>query len=136
MTAASTPKTRLDSIEQLAKIMGLIAIPVLLAWLANGLQQQLASENLSRDYVQMAVGILKEEKRNGDDDLRRWAIDLLNTNSPNVKFNASVALQLQRGDVVLPVSSYNYTSPTTSGYNYTLPTRANDRAASQSTSPR
>ena len=121
MANETTSKSALDTIEQLAKIGGLVAVPVLVALFGYLVQRQLASDNLSRDYVQMAVGILKEQKRPGDEQLRSWAIDLLNANSPNVKLNASVSEQLRDGQVRIPISVYNYTSPRVSSYEYTLP---------------
>ena len=124
---STSPKTKLDKWEQLAKIASLFALPVVVAILGYIVQKQLASDNLSRDYVQLAVGVLKEKKQPGDEELRRWAVNLLNSNSPNVKLNPIVMEQLQNGDVRIPnyyapvVSNYDYTAPTVSNYNLTKP---------------
>lgn len=70
-----------DTIEQIAKITPLVAIPVVLAIVGWLTQDSLAKRNVSQEYVKLAVSILKESKDKVDPALRDWAVDLLNQNS-------------------------------------------------------
>lgn len=112
-------KTALDKVEQCARIVGLGAIPVLLAVIGSIIQNKLSSENLARDYVQIAVSILKEPRRDGDERLRAWAAVLLNVNSPNAKLDSKAIDDLTSGKATIPVTSYDYTSPVGSSLHLT-----------------
>ena len=90
-----------DQVERIAKLLSLIAIPLVLAlggWL---IQNWLAERNVSQEYVKLAVTILKEPKDKTDDLLRAWAADLLNQNSPT-KFSPAVLQALKEGQATLP----------------------------------
>ena len=95
------PPRPLDSIEQLSKIVSLVAIPVILALVGWAIQDSLTKRSVSQEYVALAVSILKESKEETEPSLREWAVELLNQNSPT-KFSESVADQLIAGDVRLP----------------------------------
>jgi hypothetical protein len=65
-------------------------------------QQQLLDQTVSKDYVQLAVSILREpDQSKVRPELRGWAVDLLNAYS-TVKLNEGIAQQLKSGQVVLP----------------------------------
>jgi len=90
-----------ERMERIAKLLSLIAIPVVLAiggWL---IQNSLADRNVSQEYVKLAVTILKEPKDKTDNLLRAWAADLLNQNSPT-KFSPEVLQALKEGQATLP----------------------------------
>ncbi|MFZ4287534.1 hypothetical protein [Variovorax sp. HJSM1_2] len=97
-------KTILDQVEQASKIVGSVAVPLLVALFGWLIQQQLASQTVSRDYVQLAVSILKEPKKEDDQQLREWAVELLNRHAP-IKLGESVSQKLQAGDILLPNSN-------------------------------
>jgi len=86
--------------ETIAKIVSLIAIPIVLAVLGGMLQDQLTARAVSKDYVQVAVSVLMQ-RTDVDPALRAWAVDLLNANSPT-KFSLAVETQLKSGVVTLP----------------------------------
>jgi len=89
--------------EAIAKIVSLIAIPVILAIVGWLVQDKLATSTVSKDYVQLAVSILSQPKQADiDPALRSWAVELLNHNSP-VKFSTEIARQLQSGRATLPI---------------------------------
>ena len=72
-----------DTIERLARTLSIVAIPVVLAIGGWVIQQRIQNQAVSRDYVQLAVTILKEpETSKVDPDMRAWAVQLLNDNSP------------------------------------------------------
>jgi WD40 repeat protein len=90
------------SLERLAKVASIVAIPLVLAVIGWIIQNQLSERNLNRDYVQLAVSILKEpDASKTNPALRDWAVDLLNDNSPT-KFGPDVVRQLKSGEVTLP----------------------------------
>jgi WD40 repeat protein len=95
----------LDVIEQLAKIIGIIAIPVVipiaLAIYSARVQAAAQTETINRDYVQLAVSLLKEKKDVIDPGMRGWAVDLLAEHSPT-KFKPDVISALKSGKATLP----------------------------------
>jgi tetratricopeptide (TPR) repeat protein len=92
----------LATAEAIAKILSLLAIPVVLAVVGWLVQDKLATRTVSKDYVQLAVSILSQPKKSEiDPALSDWAVELLNENSP-VKFSKEVATQLRSGAVTLP----------------------------------
>lgn len=86
-------------VERISKILSIAAIPLVLAitgWIMQNqiqhqgaiLQQQLQNQTVSRDYVQLAVSILKEpDQTKVNPELRDWAAELLNAYSA-VKFSS------------------------------------------------
>lgn len=91
-----------DKVEKPAKVLSLIAIPVVLAILGWITQDRLTSRNLNRDYVRLAVSILTEKDSSKvAPGLRSWAVDLLNTNSP-VSLPQDVIEELKGGNISLP----------------------------------
>jgi hypothetical protein len=98
-----------DAIERISKTLSIAAIPVVLAVGGWIIQQRLQDQTVSRDYVQLAVSILKEpEGSTIKPEVRAWAVKLLNDNSPT-KFTPEVAEQLQTGQSQLP-ASFNISS--------------------------
>jgi WD40 repeat protein len=91
-------------LERVAKVTSILAIPVALGVIGWVIQNQLAERNLNRDYVQLAVSILKEpEASKIHPALRNWAVDLLNDNSPT-RFSPDVVKQLKSGEATLPAN--------------------------------
>src|SRR5262249_10756835 len=83
----------------------MVAIPIVLAVGGWTIQEELQDKTLNRDYVQLAVSILKEPKDAAkiDPEMRTWAVQLLNDNSPT-HFNSTVFEQLKSGEAALPAS--------------------------------
>lgn len=97
-----------ETVERVSRTLSILAIPVVLAFGGWIIQQRLQNQAVSRDYVQLAVSILKEPKTsNVDPQMRTWAVQLLNDNSPT-KFNSQVFEQLKLGTAQLP-ESFNVT---------------------------
>lgn len=106
-------KNRWETIERLSRTLSIAAIPVVLAVGGWVIQKRLQDQTVSRDYVQLAVSILKEpESSNIKPEMRTWAVQLLNDNSPT-KFNSEVFEQLKSGKSQLP-ENFNL-APTGSG---------------------
>ena len=98
------PQTPLDIFERLAKILAIVAIPVViplaLAIYSSRVQEAAQTETINRDYVQLAVSLLKEKKNDLDPGIRDWAVDLLAEHSPT-KFKPEVIEALKNGTVSL-----------------------------------
>jgi hypothetical protein len=96
----------LDAIERISRTASIAAIPVVLAIGGWTIQRQLQNQTVSRDYVQLALTILQSpDQSKVPPELREWAVDLLNDNSPP-KLNAKAVANLKSGTVVLP--SFNF----------------------------
>jgi len=67
------------------------------------IQEAVSRSTVSRDYVQLAVSILTADKDKTPAELRGWAVDLLDENSP-VRFSKDVADRLKGGEIELPGS--------------------------------
>jgi WD40 repeat protein len=88
-------------IEKTAKILSLVAIPLVIALFGWMIQNQLSQRSLSQEYVKLAVSILQSPKSSEvPAGLRDWAVDLLNENSPT-KFSPETVRQLKAGDINL-----------------------------------
>jgi len=97
-----SPKKNPD-FESIARILSLIAIPVVVAIFGALIQGTINRSTVSRDYVQLAVSVLTSEKGKAPAELRAWAVELLNQNSPT-KFSKDVAERLEAGQISLPSS--------------------------------
>lgn len=99
MTQAVDPLERWKSITSIASA---IAIPFVLAIVGYFIQKQLADDGLKKDYVSIAAGILKENPEDQEPDLRKWAVEVLDKNSP-IPFTKKAKLGLEHGTpLVLP----------------------------------
>lgn len=78
----STLTDRLEFWKQITQIWSAVAIPVVLALIGYFVQSSLADAGLKKDYVQMALGVLKEQPTKENEQLRQWAIAVLDKNSP------------------------------------------------------
>lgn len=92
-------KDWLDKTKDLAQIISLIAVPILLALLGWIVQTATKDRELNRDYVQLAVSVLSDQKASGD--MRTWAVAVLRENSP-VPFGSAQAAALASGASSLP----------------------------------
>jgi len=84
---------RLERWKSIATIASAVAIPVVLALVGYALQSRVADEGIKKDYVQIAINILKEDPSRQDQSLREWAIEVVDRNSP-VPLSAKVKLNL------------------------------------------
>lgn len=90
----------LDTAEKFSRTISIAAIPVVIAvggWL---IQRQLQDQTIRRDYVQLAVSILQNDPSKVPQEIREWAVDLLNDNSPT-KLNSQAMANLKSGKATL-----------------------------------
>ncbi len=110
----SAAQTKFDVFERIAKILAIVAIPVViplaLAFYTAKVQEGAQRESINRDYVQLAVSILKEKKDDVNPSLRDWATDLLTEHSPT-KFAPNVVQGLKSGELSFPGPVANVNGP-------------------------
>jgi len=91
---STAPRGVLDAIERISRMASIAAIPIVLATGGWIIQRQLQNQTVSRDYVQLALTILQSpDQSKVPPELREWAVDLLNDNSPT-KLNAKAMVNL------------------------------------------
>lgn len=96
-----------DTIERISKAVSIALVPVVLAVGGWAIQQELQDQTIKRDYVQLAVSILKEpDAAKISPAVRRWAARLLNDNSPT-KLDSTALSELSTGSATLPAYSSN-----------------------------
>jgi hypothetical protein len=95
--------TKLNMIEQWARIFSGFAIPVIVALIAYRLQAVVSRRSVAKDYVQLAVSILSDPEKASP--LRDWAADLLNEYSP-VDLPDTLKKELVEGTTSLPWNFY------------------------------
>lgn len=72
----------LDKTHTVASILSLVLIPTAIAVVGWWIQSSLSEQSVKKDYVQIAVGILSDQRTADDSDLRSWATEVLSKNSP------------------------------------------------------
>lgn len=78
--------------------MSSVAIPTIIALVGWWVQSSLSTEGIKKDYVQMAIGVLKDADTQGDEELRKWAVAVLDQNSP-IPFSKDLREKLVKGTV-------------------------------------
>ena len=80
---AQSSRGWLESVERISRTVSIAAIPVVLAVGGWIIQRQLQNQTVGAAYVNLAVTILENpDKSKVPNELREWAVDLLNDNSP------------------------------------------------------
>ena len=93
----------LNKLQSVATILSAVAIPIVIAVVGWQVQSSMSSESIKKDYVQMAIGILRDESKRNDEQMRRWAVDVLNKNSP-VPFSRDLQDKLAQGAMIVAPS--------------------------------
>ena len=92
----------LNKIQSIATILSLIAIPIVIATVGWYVQASISTEGIKKDYVQIAIGILKDNEKQKDDELRKWAVSVLDKNSP-VPFSKNLRIKLEAGEIFVKI---------------------------------
>ncbi len=104
---AKAPSVWWDRLERVAKIFSLVAIPIVipisLAIYTARIQTNSQKETFDRDYVQLAVSVLKDDKPDSTQNtaLRTWAVELLKSHS-TTKFPDDLQAGLKSGSISFP----------------------------------
>lgn len=90
------PTGTLRRVQLCITIGASILVPLLIAIFGWMIQSSVASQSVRKDYVQMALQILSNDKTNADPQLRAWAVAVLDENSP-VRFSKDLRVRLLEG---------------------------------------
>src|SRR5450830_177131 len=108
----------LEKCYKVAQIFALIGIPIVVAFSGWIAQRSISQASTSKDYVQIAVQILREPRRADDSEIRKWAIDLITANSPVAfsskagdQFSASSLGMLQSHPLLKPAMEKRIACP-------------------------
>lgn len=93
MSNDKTGNTPLDKAYKAAQIFALIVMPIVVAVVGWITQKSLTDTSTSKDYVQMALQVLREPRRPDDGDIRKWANEVIGKNSP-IPFSSKAGEQL------------------------------------------
>lgn len=95
------PPSRLDKIEKVAKIVSVVALPLVVGIGGWWIQDALSRRDTDQDYVELAISILSKPQDETQTDLREWAASLLAETSP-IEIPESLRERLGGGEVQLP----------------------------------
>ncbi|WP_047711360.1 hypothetical protein [Pseudomonas lactis] len=94
-------KISIENIKSVASILSAIAIPVVLALTGYFVQQSIAEDGIKKDYLTMAMGMLKEGGSKLDPELKSWATAVVSKYSP-VPFSAEAKDRLSGAIYIEP----------------------------------
>lgn len=86
----------LNKFQTLATIISLLATPIIVAVVGWNVQSSISNESIKKDYVQIAIEILKSPEKQKDDEMRKWAVAVLDKNSP-IPFSKDLRNNLEKG---------------------------------------
>lgn len=72
---------RWKKIQVITGLIGTILVPFVAAYIGNSINQSIKNNELGLSYVQLAVGILREQPKPETENLRKWAIEVVNNYS-------------------------------------------------------
>ena len=77
--------------------------PIIIAYFGWRIEVSINNRSLNRDYVQIAIEILKTPKDEVESPIRDWAVDLLADNAPT-KLSSEAIAELKGGAPLVPLS--------------------------------
>ena len=96
---------KLEMLKLWLQILATIAVPIVIVIIGNQVQQSIAEREVGKNYVQMAIEILKVPPSKETVELRQWAVATVDKLSP-IPLSRKVQEQLESGKVELrPVGS-------------------------------
>lgn len=104
-------KSKLSIVQSYATIAATVAVPILVAIFGYLIQLRISEESTKKDYVSMAISIINSKETPEDSDLRKWAVSVLDKNSP-VPFGDSLRKSLSSGETVISKVYYPMPPPT------------------------
>lgn len=88
-------KLHVEKIKSIASLLSAIAIPTVLALTGYFVQQSIADDGIKKDYLTMAMGMLKDGGDKLDPELKVWAVSVVSKYSP-VPFSSEAKEKLGR----------------------------------------
>jgi hypothetical protein len=84
-----------EALQPWGSMIGVLAVPVVLAVWGALIQQSISDQGVRKDYVALAVQVLSMRPVAKQDPLRKWAVDVINKNS-----NVPLTPEVQKGLLV------------------------------------
>ena len=81
-----------------ATVISAVLIPVVVAIIGYYVNTAIKGDELSLKYVELAVRVLQDAPRDETENLRNWAIDVIN-NYSDVRLSEDAKLELRRGPI-------------------------------------
>lgn len=97
----SSKKTMLENAQLISAILSAIAIPVVLGLIGYTVQRSIAEDGIKKDYLAMAVTMLRDDDKRLDPELKAWATAVVSKYSP-VPFSPSAEEKLARALYIMP----------------------------------
>ncbi|HFC6387751.1 TPA: hypothetical protein ACFNMI_000815 [Neisseria bacilliformis] len=86
-----------DELKTRVSIFSTIATPIVIAIVGWWIQSSISQDGLKKDYVQIAINILNSPESNKNVELRQWAVNIIDKNSPIPFSQASKEKLIQGG---------------------------------------
>lgn len=96
----SSAKGFWERVETPAKVVSMVALPIVIAIGGWFIQKSVMQQSVSKDYVALAISILERPLTDTEPSLRVWAVDLLNSYTP-LKFPSDLVARLKTGSLDL-----------------------------------
>jgi hypothetical protein len=107
-----------DKISSLSALLASVLVPVVLALVGNAYTNALKESENRAKYTELAINILKDKPTQETNDVRAWAIDVINQYS-GVPMSAQVKSQLLESRLVRSdFSRSNFQESNFSGSNF------------------
>jgi len=90
----------LGKIQAVATIISTIAIPLVIAYFGWKVEEELSKQSVNKDYVEMALRILQENREEADKRLTRWATSIVDENSP-MPLSTEARIKYEVGDLMI-----------------------------------
>ncbi len=103
-------KDYLDKVQSIFAIVSSVAIPIVIALVGWWVQASISNESIKKDYVQMAISILKDTGNKKDEEIRKWAVAILDKNSP-IPFSRDLRDKLENGYIYISVPPPAFPEP-------------------------
>lgn len=94
MTEDIKTKDWWDKGHIIANSIAILLIPVLVGYFGSEINSAIKDKEISQKYVELAIGLLKNDPGKQSPALREWAINIVNANSP-VKIDTKVREELK-----------------------------------------
>lgn len=77
-----TSTSSFQKAQSIAMILSAIAIPLVIALIGNSVQQSIAESGIKKDYLAIAISILKDGGEKADPEMKSWASAVVSAYSP------------------------------------------------------
>lgn len=96
----------LEKIKLWLQIVATIALPIIVFVVGNQVQRSIATQELGKSYVQMAIDVLKTPPTPENSELRQWAVATVDKHSP-IPLSKELREQLKQGAVEFKIAAKN-----------------------------